>query len=394
VDKKEVMNEFERIVTDPRIRLSDVTRHMETLEDDECFMDEYRVLTTAGSTGRKGVFLYDREAWTCLMAGVERGAGLIGVGVRPERTASIGSGSPLHLSYRRAVSEPGDYGTKKLMLKVTDPLERLTEELNKFQPRILHTYPSLAGLLAEEQINGRLAIHPEVIVTGAEILAGETARKIRDVWGGVLFNSYSCTEGILGVECGCHKGIHIFEDLCIVEVVDEQQNPVPDGRPGRRILMTNLYQKTMPLIRYAISDMVTLSADPCPCGRPFRMITEVHGRVEEVIYLDGIRNGKIPVWPAHLNSLIMPRQEVLEYQVAFRQGRLDMAVVAVPGVNRKDTAALLSRIVGEGVESLGAKRPPIRVRFLDRIERHAGKMGKKPIVVLDFTDSGPRKGAG
>ncbi len=392
IEKKEVMSEFERIVTDPRINLADVNRHMEGVEDDECYMGEYRVLTTAGSTGRKGVFVYDRNAWTCLMAGVERGAGLVGIAIGRERTASIGSGSPLHLSYRRAVSEPEGSGLR-LILKVTDPLQRLTDELNSFQPGILHAYPSMAGLLAEEQINGRLDIHPGIIVTGAEILAEETARKIREVWGGVLFNSYSCTEGILGVECGFHQGIHIFEDLCIVEVVDERHNPVPDGAPGHHLLMTNLYQQTMPLIRYLISDMVTVSADACPCGRPFRTIKEIHGRVEETIYLGGVNTGKVPVWPAHLSSMIMARQGVLEFQVELIQGRLEIDIVADPGISRKDTASVLTRNIKEGIESLGAVCPPLRIRFLDRIVREAGKMGKKQTVVLRAPDSGPLAGA-
>jgi len=97
----------------------------------------------------------------------------------------------------------------------------------------------------------------------------ETRRRVGQAWGEVLFNMYGATECGLAAECDQHRGMHLQEDLVIVEVVDQDNRPVPPGVYGDRLLITVLFKRTQPLIRYEMSDSVRLSPDPCPCGRPF-----------------------------------------------------------------------------------------------------------------------------
>ena len=64
---------------------------------------------------------------------------------------------------------------------------------------------------------------------------------------------------MLACDCDRHAGMHVFEDLVHVEVVDDDGRAVPDGTPGSRILVTNLVNRTQPLIRFELTDLVTVS---------------------------------------------------------------------------------------------------------------------------------------
>jgi phenylacetate-coenzyme A ligase PaaK-like adenylate-forming protein len=158
--KKAVMDNFDRFITDRKVTLSSVYSHMGQLKTDQYFRGKYRVLTTAGSSGLKGIFLYNRLAWSTILAAVMRAGAFMGVSpYRPMRIGSIGSGSPLNLSYRRALGM--DFGLHKVQrLAVTTPLKQLVADINGFQPQYIHAYPSMAALLAEEQLEGKLKINP------------------------------------------------------------------------------------------------------------------------------------------------------------------------------------------------------------------------------------------
>ena len=288
IDKAMMMENFDRLVTDPRLKLTEVQAHISQLTRDEYYLGEYRVVTTTGSSGRKGVFVFSRKEWSTILAASIKVGLMMGVSPRlPNRwrVSNIVSDSPIHMSYRYAVSSD-NHLVKTQRLKATSSIEELVNALNTFQPEVLFAYPSIASLLAAAQLEGRLNIHPQVVSTGAEVRTKEMELNIRKAWGVAPFDLYSTTEGgALNIDCSLHRGIHIFEDLMIIEVVDEQNQPVQDGAPGYKLLLTNLFNFTQPLIRYEVSDMLTMATELCPCGRPFRLIAKVQGRNDDIIYL-------------------------------------------------------------------------------------------------------------
>lgn len=379
VTKKAVMDNFDRFVTDGRVTLSSVHRHMERLTTDQCYEKKYRVFTTAGSSGLKGVFLYDSLAWCTILAAVMRAASFMGVSpYRPLRTSSIGSGSPVNLGYRRA--EGMDFGLHKVQrLFVTSPLEQLVASLNGFQPQFIHAYPSMATLLAEEQIEGKLNITPEYLLTGGELVTEAMRRVIRRAWGIRPFPSYSATEGLLAVECDHHRGIHLFEDLSIVEVVDDENHPVPDGVPGRKVLLTNLFQFREPLIRYEMSDMICIDPEPCSCGRPFRLISGIIGRNDDIFYLEGTSGEPAPVHPLNFHSVLVSTKNVEEYQVVLGDESIIILIVPREIWNTAESDNIVAR-VKEKLLELNIKPPRILVKAVNRIERDDRHMGKMVII--------------
>ena len=107
--------------------------------------------------------------------------------------------------------------------------------LNVYQPDIIITYPSFARTLAEEQGGDRLRIQPRTFASTAEVLEPEVRELIGRTWGAVALDSYGTTEGgLLGTECAAAAGIHLAEDMVVLEVVDAANQPVPAGRPEPR----------------------------------------------------------------------------------------------------------------------------------------------------------------
>ena len=84
---------------------------------------------------------------------------------------------------------------------------------------MLIAYASMSRILADQHLAGRLHIRPRAIFTSSEVLTEETRRRIVQAWGERLFNQYAATEcGSLAAECDHHRGMHLMEDLVIVEV--------------------------------------------------------------------------------------------------------------------------------------------------------------------------------
>lgn len=377
--KKAVMENFDRLVTDRNVTLSSVHSHMDRLRDDEYYRKRYRILTTAGSSGFKGVFLFGSLAWSTILASVMRAGTFMGVSpYRRMRICSIGGGSPLNMSYRRAAGM--DFGLHKVQrLLVTSPLEQLVADINSFQPQYLHAYPSMATLLAEEQLEGKLDLKPEFLLTGGEQVTEAMRRVIRRAWGIRPFQSYSATEGLLAVECEHHRGIHLFEDLSIVEVVDDENRPVPDGVPGRKILLTNLFLFRQPLIRYEISDMICIDPEPCGCGRPFRCINAIIGRNDDIFYLEGTSGEPAPVHPLNFHTVLAPLENIKEYQVVLGDESIIILVVPKAEWNTAASDKTAAMIRGK-LQELNIKPPRVLVKPVNSIERDERHMGKMVII--------------
>jgi phenylacetate-coenzyme A ligase PaaK-like adenylate-forming protein len=384
IDKATMMENFDRFVTDPRLKLVDLQAHIRQLTRDEYYLGEYRVFTTSGSSGLKGVFVSNRSEWSTALAGFFRCAAFMGLSPRfPNRwrVASIGGDSPIHVTYRMAVST--DIGlNKNLRLQATSSIKDLVRSLDAFQPDVLVAYSSIAALIAMEQLEGRLNIHPQVVSTTSEVRTEDMERKIREAWGVIPFNNYGMTEAgiVFGTDCSFHRGIHVFEDLFIVEVVDECNRAVPDGSPANKLLITNLFNYTQPLIRYVVSDMITISPEMCPCGRPLRLIAKMEGRSDDIVYLKDLRGQDIPIHPIHFYSIMGVFREIKEYQVVHEEDGLHIGIVLREKTSEGEIASMLKEKIRGNLESLGASCPDIHVQFVEKMERDSRLMGKLKLI--------------
>ena len=147
---------------------------------------------------------------------------------------------------------------------------------------MLGGYPSSLELLIDEQKSGRLHIAPVIVMTGGEYLSDDLRERLADAFHCYVQTSYACTEGGC-VACECtQRHFHINDDWVIVEPVDANGRPVPDGTLAAKYLLTNLFNYTQPMIRYEVTDRVILHREGCPCGNPSPWL-EIEGRNDDVL---------------------------------------------------------------------------------------------------------------
>jgi phenylacetate-coenzyme A ligase PaaK-like adenylate-forming protein len=251
-------------------------------------------------------------------------------------------------------------------LAATQPLEELVEKLNSFRPQFMNTYPSTGALLAEEQLSGRLRLDLEGLTTNSEPLTRSLRERLELAFGVRPTDFYATTEGLYGQECELGS-MHLFDDMCIVENVDEHGDPVPPGEVGSRLLLTNLFNRVQPLIRFEIADMVSLDPEPCPCGRTLMRLRSLEGRAEDVLRLGGVT-----VHPLQF-ALVTADPDVREFQVVQEGEALRLRVALRDGSDGAEER------LGQGLcarlAELGVARPEVSVERVDALERSpAGKL--------------------
>lgn len=160
-----------------------------------------------------------------------------------------------------------------------------TEALNHCQPDYLDGYASshffLARMIKEQGLN---IFHPEAVLTSSEKLTPEMRSTIEEVYRCPVFDGYSGLEACcLASECEYHN-LHISPDVGIIELLDENGNPVKPGEPGE-IVATGLLNFEQPLIRYRTGDLAVWSDEICLCGRKMLVLEEIYGRQEDAVIL-------------------------------------------------------------------------------------------------------------
>ena len=378
--KAEMMESWDAAVTDRRLRRDDLLEHLDGLDHDALWLGEYRAMTTSGSSGLKGLFVYDRPAWRGVLSQFFRYSDFAGIEPRfPRRLriAAIGGGSPTHMTQRLAASVAVGLH-RVLALPVTLPLPRIVAALNDFRPDFLNCYPSIGALLADEQLAGRLTLDLSGMSTSSEWRSPETTALIERAFGVAPTDLYAATEGVWGVACDGGAGVHLFDDMCIVENVDSDGRPVPDGERGDRLLVTNLYNRAQPLLRFEVSDVATLSSEPCACGRTLARMESIDGRADDVLRLPGAAGSSVAVHPVQFGVVTADR-DVREFQVVESAGSLCVRVVLRAGADAPAATARIGDRVRERLAAIGVASPAVDVEQLDALERSPA--GKLPVVV-------------
>jgi putative adenylate-forming enzyme len=372
-----MMEHFDELVTDRSIRLEEVKTYLSNLSGDERFLGRYWVNATSGSSGHPGLFLFNRTEWITVLTSFARAREWAGIKVdltRRVKSATIASTSPFHMS-ARVNATLHSWWMPELRIAASEPIETITERLNAWQPEVLIAYASMARILADEQLAGRLQIRPRAVFTSSEVLTEETRKRIVQAWGERLFNQYAATEiGSLAAECDHHRGMHLMEDLVVVEVVDQDYRPVPPGVYGDKLLITVLGSRTQPLIRYELSDSVRLATEPCPSGHPFALIDDIQGRVEDVLSFPGAAGGVVNVHPL-VFSRIMDILPVSGWQVVQEPDGLH---VLLSGVRGEFGDEMLADTLRQALAEQGTIIPHVEVQRVVSIPKTAA--GKAPLI--------------
>jgi putative adenylate-forming enzyme len=375
--KGELMESFDDLVTDREVRLADLREFLASLEGYKLFRDRFWVARTSGSTGNPGVFLWNRAEWTTVIASYARAqewAGIEAGLLRRTRIGVVSSRTPWHQSALVGMSVDGPMFPVR-RFDATAPLAETVTGLNDWQPENLICYASMGRVLAEERIAGRLRIHPRAVMCSSEVLTEESRRRIRQAFDVEPFDVYAATEPAgIAAECERHNK-HLFEDLLIVEIVDDRNRPVPAGEVGAKLLVTVLFSRTQPLIRYEMSDRLTPSEATCPCGRTFGLVGSVDGRMEDLLTLPRAGGGAISIHPNVFHRVLEPLP-IKQWQVQQTSDGIDVRIVR--GEQPVDASAVAASI-GRELEVAGAAPIQVRAQLVEKVVQTA--LGKTPLIM-------------
>jgi phenylacetate-CoA ligase len=243
--------------------------------------------STSGSTG-EALYLYvDMRSQIYRRAEVIRNQEWVGIRVG-DRTGTIW-GAPMDLNKARTIrGRLHSWVNNMLFLssyELSDKsLELYEKKLNRFRPALLVSYPGPLTVFAEYLLGkGRGIPSIKAIISSAETLYPWQKELIESAFQTPVYNRYGCREfGDLAHECSKREGLHISIDRVFLEILDSNFEPVPPGETGE-IVITDLENYGMPLIRYRIGDMGSLAKNSCSCGRGLPVIQQVEGRTLDIV---------------------------------------------------------------------------------------------------------------
>ncbi len=270
-----------------------------------CSRDELiRMHSSSGTTGRATVVFHtasDIEAWANLVArsmymtGIRRSDVFQNMMTYGLFTGGLG----FHYGAEKigALVIPAGAGNSKRQIQL----------MRDFETTAIHIIPSyalhLSSVFAEVGVDPRRDTKLRTAFIGAEPHSEKMRRKIEELYGFRAFNSYGISEmngpGV-AFECPEQKGMHIWEDNFIVEIIDPVTlKPVPEGEEGE-LVMTTLLREGMPVLRYRTKDLTRIIPGPCPCGRTHRRIDRIKGRTDDMMILKGVN-----IFPIQIEKKLM-----------------------------------------------------------------------------------------
>lgn len=319
VCKAELMSRFDEWVTDPRIRREQLLRFV---ADPSCIGDRFgagfTVWSSSGSSGKPGLFVQDERAMAVYDAleAFRRPGWSMAAGLAP-RIAFVGATTghfASTVSMERLRRRVPWLAASVRGFSFLLPPQALGRALEAFAPDVVATYPTTALQLASLRHTGRLSIAPAALWTGGETLAPTARRRLQHSFGCQVRDSYGASEFLtIATECA-HGRLHLNDDWCILEPVDERGQPVPEGRTGHTTLLTNLANHLQPLIRYDLGDRVSLHGASCPCGCPLTVV-KVQGRSDDLLLLRDERRRAVPVPPLAVATVLEEEAGVFDFQL-------------------------------------------------------------------------------
>ena len=269
----------------PLLTKADIRANCEDLKSDTA--RDLARFNTGGSSGEPLIFYIGKKRVSHDVAGKWRATRWWGVDIGDRELVVWGSPIELQAQDRFRAWRDGLLRTSlwPAFQMSQDRLDRLLERMRKMRPRMLFGYPSALNHIAQHAQARNVPLHDigvQVAFVTAERLYDEQRARIGNTFGCSVANGYGGRDaGFIAHECP-EGGMHITAEDIIVEVVDTQGQPVPDGQPGA-IVVTHLATDDFPFIRYATGDVGVIDSELCCCGRGLPLLKKIEGRSTDFV---------------------------------------------------------------------------------------------------------------
>lgn len=376
LSKEELLENFDQLIT-----VSDVTQEeirqfdAEETVDRKPFRGQYHVVHSSGSTGKPGYFLYDEAAWSSMLLGILRGAlwdmsmlqilKLLANGPRIVYLAATDG----RYGGAMAVGDGIDgVRASQMYLDIKTPLSQWIRQIRTFQPNIVIGYPSAIKILAEQVEQGEIEMKVIRVISCGEPLGSSLRYYLETVFHAQVVNFYGASESLaIGVEMNPEEGMILFDDMNVIETTK-------DG-----IYLTSLYNFAQPLIRYRISDNLTLQKPENNSRCPFQRAVGLLGRNEDILWFRDGNGEREFLHPLAIEGFCI--EGLLDYQ--FRQmseNAFEMLAETSQGAARDVIRAEMLKQMRGILEEKKLSYVQFTVQFVDEIQPDP-QNGKKRLIV-------------
>ncbi len=267
--KEKLIDHFDEIVTNKQITKEKISKFLQTSKDsNDLFLNKYYVIHTSGSSGTIGYYVYSQKE---LAQGIAYSTRVNGIKLF-QKIAFIAAtkGHFAGITMLNAARKLPILYTDVQAFDINSPFATIIEKLNGMQPTILSGYAFALKKLADAQLHGKLHIKPILLQSGGEPLSTQDKIYIQKTFAAPVANIYASSEHLfMGIGRDSFNGMYLMEDNLYFEF------------QANGIRVTNLFNYTLPLIRYQMSDQLEPMNDISP-KMPFTKVKEIVGRNEYV----------------------------------------------------------------------------------------------------------------
>lgn len=283
IDKEILLTHFDELITISGVSQKELREFDEkTKADRRPYQGKYHIVHSSGSTGTPGYFLYDEAAWSSMLLGIIRGAlwdmtmpQILKLLAGKPRIVYIAATDGRYGGAMAVGDGIDGVGAEQMYLDIKTPLEDWVKRLKRFQPNIIIGYPSAIKIMAELAEQGEVEVKIEKVISCGEPLGVGLRTYLEEIFGARVVNIYGASESLaLGVEMDPAEGMLLFDDLNMIEI----ENGV--------MYLTCLYNFGQPLIRYRLSDRLTLKKAGTGDRYPFTRAVGLLGRNEDILWFE------------------------------------------------------------------------------------------------------------
>ena len=238
------------------------------------------------------------------------------------------------------------------------PLDAVIGTLNAFRPQLIVGPPSLLGLLADARTDGSLRAAPSRLISVAEVLEPHDRAGIEAAFQAPVGEVYQCTEGLVAVSCRA-GALHVQEDVMVM-----QREPVTADDPSRVTpIVTDLWRRAQPIVRYRLGDILRLDSMPCACGSSWQRIAAIEGRQDDLCWFPQADDRLRAIFPDAIRRMVLLADDgIVEYRAEQPSaGALVLQVSLRDGAMFPAVAARLQHTVRVALAEYGCRAVTVRV---------------------------------
>ncbi|MGE5776440.1 MAG: hypothetical protein ACM33V_09480, partial [Chloroflexota bacterium] len=273
--------------------------------------------------------------------------------------------------------EPRSFGVKLVYVDYTHPIEELVRLICARKLNILAGPPSLLAMIARHR--NSLTHRIEALISYAEVLDDDTRANLQAAFEAPVAQIYQGAEGFIASTCRCGN-LHVNEDTILMETEDVSA----EDSSVKKVIVTDLYRTTQPIIRYALDDVLEFDPEPCACGSCFRVIQRIHGRADDIFLLKNAAGETCYLFPDYVRrSINQASDEILEYQaIQHTLDNIEIRLVLKPGSKRAAIEQVVQENLKWRMDRLGAQ--PVHLHFSAELPERNPRSYKLIRVVRKF----------